>query len=183
MAEDRSRGLLTDTDRDMIQQDWSDKSRVDKQPLYNLRTRVRNRTDELIEDIRLLNEHEPELAEEIITHMEHIRWADPDTTYSGDKENDSKTAFINGSEELPPTRDVIEHGGSDKVTWGYRGTGPLQLATDLLIDATDVRVAEQHSKSFMLDVTSSLDNKWELTAAEIQEWVRDIEMPEDAPEV
>lgn len=175
----RSRGLLTDQDRDVIQRDWDQKRRSEKQPLYNLRSSVRNRVDELAIDVRLLEENEPDLADEIIPKLKNIAWADPETTYEADKNIKTQTAFVD-DKELPPTRHIIKHGGHEKVEWGYRGTGPLQLATDMLIHATDVRIAERHSKAFMLDHTSKFDEAWEMTAGEIQQWVREMEQTDDA---
>ncbi|WP_178915578.1 hypothetical protein [Natronomonas gomsonensis] len=70
----RDRGILTERDREIIPNEPNN----DRRP--EVKTRVRNRIERLEEDLQILADHEPELAEKlrdtICTATEHNRLED-----------------------------------------------------------------------------------------------------------
>jgi hypothetical protein len=58
--------------------------------------------------------------------------------------------------------------------WTYEGAGPAQLALALLADhlGDDARALALHD-AFMRAVVAELDNSWELTSADIDQFLRD----------
>ena len=79
-----------------------------------------------------------------------------------------------GQERLTPDRslELVNHSPSG-FEWGYRGSGPAQLALALLLDYTgDEAFALDHYQEFKTEVVSQLDcagsdGRWRLTASEI----------------
>lgn len=170
----RSRGVLTDSDRDILQDDWEGKPRQEKQPLYNLRSHVRSRIDELVGDLRLLQHRQPDLFDDIAPQLDGVEWADPDTTYRGETRENGDVVLADG-EPISVRRDVAEHAQTDDLAFGYRGAGPRQCATALLAHATDPDIAVRWLMEFAAACTYTLPDEWELTADEIQQWVRMVE--------
>ncbi|WP_436931481.1 hypothetical protein [Halosimplex halobium] len=59
----RDRGILTERDREIIPQDANNPRRPE------IKSRIRKRMDRIEEDLEILEEHEPELAEEFRTRL------------------------------------------------------------------------------------------------------------------
>lgn len=79
---------------------------------------------------------------------------------------------VNGR-RLKPYRSqrVINHspGGFE---WGYRGSGPAQLALALLLDATgDTRLSLIAYQWFKDAVVSQWEDRWAITVRQITEWL------------
>jgi len=55
------RGLLTDREREVL----SGEADVSRNYVYQIRSRVRGKIDRLAEDLRILEEHHPDLAERL----------------------------------------------------------------------------------------------------------------------
>lgn len=60
----------------------------------------------------------------------------------------------------------------DGFNWGYGGSGPAQLALGLLLDHTgDPQLAQDHYQSFKSAFVAGWPDSWELTGAQIDEWL------------
>lgn len=61
----------------------------------------------------------------------------------------------------------------DGHAWGYGGSGPAQLALDLLWDVTGTEPDRFVYQMFMRQVVARLDRDkdWQMTAAKITEWL------------
>lgn len=70
---------------------------------------------------------------------------------------------------LDPRTDIANHSPSG-VSWGFRGSGPRQLAIALLADVYgDDLAADPHaSLHLMHELTEDLDNEFEVSAAQIK---------------
>lgn len=80
--------------------------------------------------------------------------------------------------QLTPTASLRRLRFSGGFEWGYRGSGPHQLAAALILDATDdPRAARLYSIGVMEHVVDRwTGDRWEVTAGEIQavvEWLID----------
>lgn len=176
MKDGTSRGLLTDRDREIFQEKWEGKSRQEKQPLYNARSKVRSRTEQLATDLRLLQHETKGLFNEIITQLDGIEWADPNTQYCG-KNQDGNKIVLADDEPIQSRQDITDltEEKPDKITYGDRSTSSLHCAIALLAHATDPDIAQRLAKEFATACVYSLTDEWNLTANEIQQWVRTVE--------
>jgi hypothetical protein len=66
----------------------------------------------------------------------------------------------------------------DGHSWGYGGSGPHELAKDLLWDVFDVRPSNDVCNAFMRDVIANIpqDKGWSLSETTIRGWVRRFEL-------
>ena len=95
-----------------------------------------------------------------------------------------------GQERLTPDRslELVNHSPSG-FEWGYRGSGPAQLALALLLDYTGYEVfALDHYQAFKTEVVSQLDctgseGRWRLTASEIDATLRETSNDVVAPTI
>jgi hypothetical protein len=65
MADDQYRGLLTEREREIL----SGEDSVSKGYESRIRTRVRNKIEELSTDMEILRENQPELYEEMLSEI------------------------------------------------------------------------------------------------------------------
>ncbi len=68
---------------------------------------------------------------------------------------------------------VVNH-SPDGFSWGYRGSGPAQLALALLIDVgVESNRAIRLHHDYMRDVVAAWDieSEWEVTTQEICQWI------------
>jgi hypothetical protein len=66
----------------------------------------------------------------------------------------------------------------DGFNWGYGGSGPAQLALAILLDYTgDPALAERHYQAFKAAHVAHWGYQWELTAEQIQTWLKDQGVP------
>jgi hypothetical protein len=76
---------------------------------------------------------------------------------------------------------LVKH-SPDGFQWGYSGSGPLDLALNILydfynryysfmFDSALQEFAQKHYKRFTEDFVSKWENKWEITNEQIQEWL------------
>ncbi|WP_441289450.1 DUF6166 domain-containing protein [Sorangium sp. KYC3313] len=74
--------------------------------------------------------------------------------------------------ELLPARDV--DGAPVALGWGYFGTGPLELASALLVDAIGPEAARRFGWGFCVLVTALLpaNGGWSLTRSEVRAHAR-----------
>jgi hypothetical protein len=88
----------------------------------------------------------------------------------------SAKVFIEHGSPLNPRFDLRRH-SPDGFEWGYYGSGPAQLALALLCDATgDDAVAQQQYQPFKVAVVALLkDDRWRMTAGEIQDFITEEE--------
>lgn len=88
--------------------------------------------------------------------------------YSGDRTIDGIVVTVDGS-ALDPCLQVHEF-TDQGFEWAYNGDEPRQLALALLIDhGLDPAHAIKLSQPFMQQVTSKLDNAWQLTTQDIRD--------------
>jgi hypothetical protein len=59
----------------------------------------------------------------------------------------------------------------DEFEWGYEGAGPRRLAVAILNDFLGRKVELAVSNAFLRDVVAHLPSEFELTGAEIAEWL------------
>ena len=101
--------------------------------------------------------------------------ADRDVVYVGYRQRGQAIVEKRpGQERLTPERslELVNHSPSG-FEWGYRGSGPAQLALALLLDYTgDEAFALDHYQELKTEVVSQLactgsEGRWRLTASEI----------------
>ena len=57
--------------------------------------------------------------------------------------------------------------------WGYGGTGPGNLAHQILLDYTgDPELASEYAYWFTIDIIAALPDRWELTGAQVERWLK-----------
>lgn len=85
-------------------------------------------------------------------------------------------------EALPPRNDLRNH-SPDGFEWGYRGSGPTQLALALLLHATgDEELSLRLYQRFRDAATSKLKNDtWMLSKSKILHWVHNADGIVDPP--
>lgn len=172
--DNRSRALLTDTDRELVV--LGDDIDVDeKDRLYQARSRIRSRIDELYKDLRLLQRHEPKIASEVLPMLSDFSWGDPETVYKGEIRDGRNIVTVDG-DLLDPRTDVADPSQTGAMSWGYNGAGPRQLAVALLAHATDPDMAVEYYSEFGAAYTyrDDMGDQWEIEAAEIQNWIEDM---------
>lgn len=110
--------------------------------------------------------------------------ATPPRIYRGARFLDRVSVFVTpGGRALDPRRDLADH--STEFEWGYRGSGPAQLALAILADALgdDARALALHQR-FKEAVIAGLprDAGWRLDIADVRRVVEAIErhLPENA---
>ena len=87
-------------------------------------------------------------------------------------------------EELPPRTDLRNH-SPDGFEWGYRGSGPTQLALALLVHATgDEKLSMQLYPRFRDAAISGLkEDTWVVPQTKILRWVKAAQLgPQEAEE-
>ena len=95
-------------------------------------------------------------------------------TYRGGRSLDGAVVTVDGK-PLPPRYD-LRRLCSTGFEWTYRGAGPAQLALALLADHLgDDNRALALSDAFMRRVIAELDNSWELTSADIDVALAELE--------
>ncbi len=56
--------------------------------------------------------------------------------------------------------------------WGYRGSGPAQLALALLLDVTgNPELSQSYYQDFKFDIVAFWGEEWTITSREILEWL------------
>lgn len=100
--------------------------------------------------------------------------SDPaDVTFHGERTGDGARVTVERpdgtTEELDPRTDVVNHSPTG-VEWGYLGSGPLQLALAVLVEAYDEETAQEVHGRFQQTWASTIDaSHWTLKADEIPE--------------
>jgi hypothetical protein len=95
-------------------------------------------------------------------------------TYRGGRSLDGAVVTVDGK-PLDPRYD-LKRLSPTGFEWTYEGAGPAQLALALLADhLADDPKALALCESFMRRVVADLDNSWELTSAEIDAALAEIE--------
>lgn len=95
-------------------------------------------------------------------------------TYAGGRSLDGAVVTVDG-ERLNPRYD-LKRLSPTGFEWTYEGAGPGQLALALLADhlGEDSRALALYER-FMRKVVAELDNSWELTSADIDAALRDLD--------
>ena len=77
-------------------------------------------------------------------------------------------AIGNSTERTLPLQLGIRSHSPTGFRWGYRGSGPAQLALALLADALgDTELAQMHYQDFKRAFVASWGDSWSITASEI----------------
>ena len=72
--------------------------------------------------------------------------------------------------------------GAD-FNWGYGGTGPSNLAHQILMDYTgDPELASEYAYWFSIDIIAALPDRWEFTGAHVERWLQAQEINPDPAE-
>ena len=100
-----------------------------------------------------------------------------ETIYYSEKTGDGagpKTVFKDRFKKtkLPLRTDLVNHSPSG-FSWGYRGSGPAQLALAVLADATDDETALEHYQQYKADYIASIspESQFRTTKTKVREWV------------
>ena len=73
---------------------------------------------------------------------------------------------------LKPSLKVSNHSPTG-FEWGYRGSGPAQLALALLLEV-DASLARRYYQRFKEEFVANFDYaKWEITHTEIENWIKE----------
>jgi hypothetical protein len=93
-------------------------------------------------------------------------------TYSPDGEQGTATITVEQDGESRPVRFHSRHSPTG-YAWGYGGSGPAQLALDILWDYLGEEPPPWLYQQFKTDVIAKLepDKLWTITAAQIEEWL------------
>ncbi|MDP0928944.1 DUF6166 domain-containing protein [Paracoccus onubensis] len=95
-------------------------------------------------------------------------------TYTGDRTIDGVVVEVNG-QELPSHTDIRKFTNAD-YEWGYEGLAATQLAFAMLYDHTgDASLAIRLATAFMEKVTANFGNDWEMTSADMDSAIDQIE--------
>ncbi len=84
----------------------------------------------------------------------------------------------NGSRFRADASRKIQNHSPDGFSWGYRGSGPAQLALALLIDlGIESNRAIRLHHDYMRDVVAAwgIESEWEVTTEEICQWIANNE--------
>ena len=103
------------------------------------------------------------------------------TTYSGERIG-SRVLVRVDDELLCPRLDLCPH-SPNGFDWGYRGSGPAQLALAILADhlPSDENLALAYYQGFNERVIARLaSDRWTLTDREVDEALATIEAPDSA---
>lgn len=94
--------------------------------------------------------------------------------YQGTGTLTKRKVTVNGI-PLDPHFEVRRHCPTG-FNWGYLGSGPAQLALAILMDFSDgdVDFAQDFYQTFKVYVIAQLEGDWELTYAEIDQFLADI---------
>ena len=94
--------------------------------------------------------------------------------YEGGRSLDGAVVTVDGK-KLAPRLDLKKLSPAG-FEWTYEGAGPAQLALALLADhlGDDGRALAAY-EPFMRKVVAELDNSWELTSADIDAALRDLD--------
>lgn len=102
----------------------------------------------------------------------------PTTIYRGERMTGPGMEFIgtrvtvNGRRLRPDRSQRVANHSPGGFEWGYRGSGPAQLALALLLDATgDTRLSLLAYQWFKDAVVSQWDERWAITVRQIREWL------------
>lgn len=77
------------------------------------------------------------------------------------------------TEALDPRLDIIDHSPTG-VEWGYRGSGPAQLALAILADYYDEDTAKRLYRAFMREVVAHFEEVgFSLRGEYVEEWVEE----------
>jgi hypothetical protein len=84
----------------------------------------------------------------------------------------------NGDGDGPPLRQHTRH-SPDGHSWGYHGSGPAQLALDILWDFLGHEPSPTLYQRFKDEVIAKFpqDSGFVLTDVEIQDWLTKLEVP------
>lgn len=75
-----------------------------------------------------------------------------------------------------PSQDLTNH-SPDGFQWGYRGSGPAQLALALLLDVTgNEEESKLYYQDFKDDFVSGWGDVWEISDNEIKNWLERIKI-------
>jgi hypothetical protein len=79
----------------------------------------------------------------------------------------AKKVLVDGK----PLKHVVKHSPSG-FNWGYRGSGPADLAYAILYDLYGKKVADRLYQQFKHDIIAQLpqDEDWTLTEDHIEQW-------------
>lgn len=95
-------------------------------------------------------------------------------TYSGRRDKGSGVPYVyRGDRALSPAESQrVRNHSPDGFNWGYSGSGPAQLALALLLDAVgDAELAARHYQDFKSAVVAGWGERWDITPAEIWNWL------------
>ena len=97
--------------------------------------------------------------------------------YRGDRHSEGV-----GQQLVTKDDDILDPKPSQKIwnhspagfNWGYEGSGPAQLALALLYDVTnDEIVSVRLHQAFKSSIMAAWGDTWEITDADIKEWIND----------
>lgn len=94
--------------------------------------------------------------------------------YAGDRTIDGVVVTVDGR-DLPAHAEVKKFTNAD-FEWGYEGIAATQLAFAMLYDHTgDAESSARMAKAFMQEVTANFGNDWEMSSADMDYAIRQIE--------
>ena len=95
-------------------------------------------------------------------------------TYTGDRTIDGVVVEVSG-QELPSHTEIKQYTDAD-FEWGFEGLAATQLAFAMLYDHLgDADSAIRLAKPFMKMVTANFGNDWEMTSADMDSAIAQIE--------
>lgn len=98
--------------------------------------------------------------------------------YTGDRTIDGVVVTVDG-EDLPAHAEVKTFSDAS-FEWGYEGLAATQLAFAMLYDHTgDAESSARLARSFMQEVTANFGNDWEMSSADIDHAIRQIDAVKD----
>ena len=87
-------------------------------------------------------------------------------------ESRNRVVFYDRKPFSPHRSQQVRNHSPTGFSWGYAGSGPAQLALAILLEFTDSdQTALGLYQHFKFDVIASLDWNFQLTGAEVEEWL------------
>lgn len=86
----------------------------------------------------------------------------------------TREVYIDGKRLDPTASQAVYNHSPDGFSWGYRGSGPAQLALAILLDVTDAKRALELYQLFKEDIIAILDTEHDFTInLDVQKWIID----------
>lgn len=93
------------------------------------------------------------------------------SVYRGEHIEETALVYKDGRLLRPGRSQKVRNHSPTGFAWGYAGSGPAQLALALLLEETTAETAQDFYQTFKAEVVARWQDSWEITSAEICDWI------------